>query len=179
MEISWQEVVETTHQYRDLHFEYWFNESLFTFRWWALFITTLVPLIVWPIIVDKKRIFEIMTYGFMVTVIAVISDKIGASLLLWKYKHTLTPVSTLIEVHIIQMPLIYMIIYQYFKKWKSFLIAVTINAYIFAFVLEPLLVWLQIYELYKWKTKYSFLPYILIAVLCKSIINKLKQSSKK
>lgn len=99
----------------------------------------------------------------------------GASFMLWKYKHTLTPVSTLIEIHIMQMPLVYMIIYQYFEKWKHFLIVVTMNAFIFSFILEPLLVWLQIYELYKWKHIYSFVPYILIAVLCKLIINRLKQ----
>src|SRR5699024_11979151 len=118
--------------------------------------------------------FEIMTYGFMVMIIAVISDKIGSSLLLWKYKHTLTPVSTLIEIHVVQMPLIYMAIYQYFEKWKSFLIIVTINSFVFAFILEPLLVWLQIYELYTWKFYYSFIPYILIAMSCKWVIKKLK-----
>jgi len=71
------------------------------------------------------------------------------------------------------MPIFYMIIYQYFTKWKTFLIAITIMAFIFAFILEPLTAWLGIYKLYHWKYWYSFLPYILIGIVIKFLIDKL------
>lgn len=108
----------------------------------------------------QKRIFEIVTYGFFVTAVGVIGDAIGVSLMLWHYPNTLLPVSQIAEVHTIQMPIIYMLVYQYFHSWKSFIIASAINAFVFAFMLEPLLVWLQIYELHGWKHIYSFFPYI-------------------
>lgn len=176
MQASWEDVVEITRRFNNIQLEHWLNDTLFTFNWWILLITTLVLFFVWLIILDKKRIFEIATYGFMVAFIAVIADITGVFLMLWQYKHTLTPLSIVVEIHTILMPVIYMIIYQYYQTWKSFLIAVTIKAFIFAFILEPLLVWLEIYKLFHWKHIYSFLPYILIAVLLKGVINKLKQN---
>ncbi|GIO26368.1 CBO0543 family protein [Ornithinibacillus bavariensis] len=175
MKESWEEVVKITRQFNNIQLEHWLNDTLFTFRWWILLFTTLVFLFVWLIILDKKRIFEITTYGFMVAFTAVIADITGVFLMLWQYKHTLTPLSIVIEIDTILMPIIYMIIYQYFNTWKSFIIAVIIQAFIFSFILEPLLVWLQVYVLYHWKHIYSFIPYIIIAVVFKGVIYKLKQ----
>ncbi|GGP08918.1 CBO0543 family protein [Oceanobacillus neutriphilus] len=174
MQSTWKEVVELLQQYREVRTEYWFSENLFTFSWWILFFTTVGIFIVWLIILDKKRIFEIVTYGFFVTAVGVVGDAIGVSLMLWHYPNTLLPVSQIAEVHTVQMPIIYMLIYQYFHTWKSFFIASILNAFVFAFILEPLLVWLQIYELHHWKHIYSFVPYIMIAVIFKFVVNKFR-----
>ncbi|MCT1904303.1 CBO0543 family protein [Oceanobacillus sojae] len=175
MQSTWKDVIETFQQYRDTKLEYWLNENLFTLSWWILFVTTVGIFIAWFIILDKKRIFEIVTYGFFVTATGVIGDAIGVSFMLWHYTNTLLPVSQIAEIHTVQMPIIYMLIYQYFRSWRSFLIASIINAFVFAFILEPLLVWLQIYELHQWKHIYSFFPYIMIAVIFKLVIQKFKQ----
>ncbi|MCT1904306.1 CBO0543 family protein [Oceanobacillus sojae] len=175
MQPTWQDIIELGKQYKINKMEYWLNENLFTSSWWILFVTTIGIFIVWLFLLDKKRIIEILTYGFFVTGTAVIADAFGVALSLWHYPNTLFPVPLIVEVHRIQMPVIYMLIYQYFPAWKSFLIAVTINAFVFTFILEPTLVWLHVYELDHWKHIYSFLPYILIAVVFKSIVNKLKQ----
>lgn len=174
MQNSWQEVVKLSQQYRYSKLTYWLEETLFTFNWWVLFVTTLGLFVVWIVILDKKRIFEILTFGFMVATITTLSDSLGLYLMLWEYNHTLTPLSIIVEIHVVQMPIIYMIIYQYFHTWKAFFIASTINAIFFAFMLEPLLVWLHVYEIYQWKHVYSFIPYIMIAVVLKYVIYKLK-----
>ncbi|WP_080875235.1 CBO0543 family protein [Oceanobacillus timonensis] len=176
MQPTWQNIIELTKQYRDMKMEYWLNDNLFTSSWWILFVTTIGIFIVWLFLLDKKRIIEILLYGFFVTGTATMADAIGVALLLWNYPITLLPTPLIVEIHRVQMPVIYMLIYQYFPSWKSFSIAVTINAFIFAFILEPTLVWLQIYETYHWKHIYSVLPYILIAVVFKFVVNKLKQS---
>jgi hypothetical protein len=111
----------------------------------------------------------------MVELIALTLDLTGDFLGLWKYKYSLVPLPVMIEIHTVQMPIIYMIIYQYFNKWKAYLIAVTISSFIFTFVFEPLLAWLDIYKLYHWKYIYSFLPYIFIGVVLKYIVDKCKQ----
>ncbi len=67
MQSTWKDVIETFQQYRDTKLEYWLNENLFTLSWWILFVTTVGIFIAWFIILDKKRIFEIVTYGFFVT----------------------------------------------------------------------------------------------------------------
>ncbi len=56
-----------------------------------------------------------------------------------------------VAIDIAPLPLCYMVVYQYFPKWKSFNIAMTIAAFIFSFVFEPICVWLGIYELNYWK----------------------------
>lgn len=175
MQPTWQDIIEITKQFRNMKVEYWLNENLFTLSWWILFITTIGIFIVWLILLDKKRIMEIIIYGLLVTYIAVIADSIGVALLLWHYPNTLLPAPLIVEIHRVQMPVIYMLIYQYFPAWKPFLIATTLNAFVFAFILEPILIWLKIYEPYHWEHVYSLLPYILIAVVLKFVVNKFKQ----
>jgi hypothetical protein len=175
MQTNWQKVVELTNMLKDVQVKHWLHETLFTFNWWLLLLTPILSLIVWLMIVDKSRIFEIMTYGLFVEVFAITLDDTGTLLELWLYKHSLTPLYTIVEIHIILLPIIFMVIYQYCRTWRSFLLANTINAFVLAFVLEPLIVWLDIYEMYHWKYMYSVLPYILIAIICKWAIERLKQ----
>lgn len=171
----WQDIVELTKQYRMIRIEYWLNEVLFSSNWWILLVVAMTLFITWIIILDKKRIFEIISYGLMVTIIANLGDTIGLSFALWGYSYSLVHTPEILEIHNIMMPILYMINYQYFNTWKSFLIAAAINAIIFAYILESLLVWLQIYELYHWKYTYSVIPYFLIAVVLKWFIIKLKK----
>lgn len=175
MHLSWQDVLEVTQQYRYTKTEYWLSENLYTLSWWILLVTSIFLFIIWIIILDKKRIFEILTYGFFVGTVAIYADVFGVWFGLWHYPITLTPMHLPIEIHRLQMPIIYMMIYQYFKTWKTFLIAAAINAFVFAFILEPLLVLLKIYELSNWKYIHSLIPYFVIAVVFKWLINKFKQ----
>lgn len=174
MHPTWQEVQELTQQFRNIKTEYWLSENVFTLSWWILSVTSLCLLIVWIIILDKKRIMEIITYGFFVGTIAILADIAGFWLGLWQYPITITPLHLPIEIHRLQMPIIYMLFYQYFKTWKVFTIAAIVNAFVFSFLLEPLLVWLQIYEPYHWKYTYSFIAYFVIAIVMKWLINKFK-----
>lgn len=175
MQPTWRDVIESLQQHTAVKIEYWLNETLFTFSWWMLLVTTVGIFILWLILLDKKRILEIVTYGFFITAIGMIGDVLGTSFMLWDYPNTLLPITLIAEVHTVQMPIIYMLIYQYFPKWKTFLIATTVNAFIFSFILEPLLVWLHIYQLDNWKHIYSFLPYIMIAIVVKLVVDKFKQ----
>lgn len=170
-----EKLIKLSREYRNAEIETWLHESLFTFNWWLLLFTTLTFIIIWVIILNKKRMIEIIVFGLMVELIALGADVIGDFLVLWKYRYLLLPFPTILEIHTAQMPIFYMIIYQYFTKWKTFLIAITIMALIFAFILEPLTAWLDIYRLYHWKYWYSFLPYIIIGVVLKFIIGKLKK----
>ncbi|MEA0562376.1 hypothetical protein [Lysinibacillus irui] len=77
MHPTWQEVQELTQQFRNIKTEYWLSENVFTLSWWILSVTSLCLLIVWIIILDKKRIMEIITYGFFVGTIAILADIAG------------------------------------------------------------------------------------------------------
>jgi len=175
MQSTWQDVLELTQQYKYTKTEYWYSENVFTLSWWILLVTSIGLFILWIIILDKKSIFEIITYGFFVGTVAIYADVIGVWFGLWQYPNTITPMHLPIEIHRLQMPIIYMIIYQYFKTWKTFLIAATINAFVFTFLLEPFLVLLRIYEPTHWKYIYSLIPYFVIAIVFKWLIIKFKQ----
>nr|WP_315989795.1 CBO0543 family protein [Desulforamulus aquiferis] len=110
----------------------------------------------------------------------VIFDAIGVEFDLWDYKYQLVPLFDIFITYDMSiMPVIYMAIYQKFDKWKSFIIANTIVAAIFAFISEPLLVWLDFYLLLKWKYIYSFPIYIAIAIVLKWVMVCLKKYSLK
>src|SRR5699024_838003 len=140
MQSNWQNISDIARQSRELRIRYWLDEAIFSTGWWVLLITMIIMLIVWIIIVDKKRIMEIIAFGSMVVIIGMLGDILGISLLLWEYPISLLHTPELIEVHNVLMPIFYMIIYQYFRTWKSFLIAAAVNALVFGLIFEPILV---------------------------------------
>lgn len=94
-------------------------------------------------------------------------------MVLWSYPDRMAPFFTpIIEVHRIHMPIIYMLIYQYFKPWKSFVLVITFASFIFAFILEPITVWLGIYVIHNWRYMYSFPIYILLGIALKYFMLK-------
>lgn len=163
-----QEVVRVSQSLHDLEIEmqtkadillreFWMKETFPHWEWWLLFALATVPWIIWWKIVDRQRLFEILTYGFLVMTVSVFFDAIGVEFDLWDYKHQIVP---LFDVFIVYdftvMPVLYMLVYQFFNTWKSFIIANVVVSAIFAFISEPLLVWIDFYLLMNWKYIYSF-----------------------
>ncbi|WP_332632561.1 CBO0543 family protein [Halalkalibacter flavus] len=172
---SWDELIKLRQKTRDILIEYWLTETIFSFNWWFLLTSTIVFIIIWLIILDKKRIIEIAFFGLLVGSTTFILDTIGITLVLWSYPDRVIPIiPPIIEIHKVHLPIIYMIIYQYAKTWKFFLFSVTISSFIFSFVFEPLTVWLGIYEIYHWKYIYSFPIYILGGLIIRWMVLKTK-----
>lgn len=173
---TWGKIIELRRQSRDMLYEYWLNDSIYTFNWWLLVTTTIGIIIVWLFILDKKRIIEIITFGLMVATMGFIIDVVGTSFVLWSYPDRIFPVlPPIVEIHNGILPIAYMIVYQYFQAWKSYIIAMITIASFFAFVLEPLTESLGIYQAYQWKHIYSFPIYFIIGVLFKWIVSKFKK----
>ncbi len=158
--------------------EYWLKENFLTWEWWLLVALTIVPWIIWWRFVDRKRIFEILTYGFLVMVVSVFFDAIGVEFDLWDYQYRLIPLFDVMIVYCISvMPVIYMLIYQYYNSWKSFIAANIIVSAVFAFISEPLLVKMGIYIMFKWQHYYSFPIYLSIAIFLRYLILIIKKIS--
>lgn len=173
---SWDEVIELRKQLWDMLKDYWFNETLYSLNWWILLISTIGFIIVWLILLDRKRITEIITFGLMISVIGFVLDVTGIVMVLWSYPDRLFPVITpILEIHKADMPIVYMLVYQYTKTWKTYLIYITITAFTFAFIFEPILEWLEIYKLHNWKHIYSFPIFLALGIGAKWLMNKLKQ----
>lgn len=147
-----------------LRFSDWY-EKVISFQWFLLVFILIIPWVVWWRLVDRKHISEIFSFGLLVAVTSSFLNSSGLHLLAWSYPYRLLPYSP--RVYVISfaiMPVAFMLIYQYFRTWKSFAAANVIMASIFAFVLQPILKWLNMYSMINWSYLYSFLIFIVIGL---------------
>jgi hypothetical protein len=174
---SYLELLKIREQLHQVSVTQWKQASVFTWEWWLLIGLTIIPLIVWWNIIDKKRAYEIAFYGCMINIFAVILDDIGTDLIWWGYPVKLEPlVPPLLTADSILVPIVLMIVYQLFAtSWKSFFIANLIAGAVIAFVAEPIFVWIGYYQLIKWKLIYSFLFYILASSLSRFIVIRISK----
>lgn len=168
-----EEVINVKIRYRDLSFQRWLNYEVFSWQWW-FGTATILSLIVWWKLVDRKRILEISVFGLIVNVSATILDVTGSELVLWDYSIRVLPhIPMLFPVDFILLPIIDMLIYQYCRKWKQFLIANTIAAAALAFIVEPFAIMIGQYKLFSWRLVYSFPIYLAIAIFSRLVTQKL------
>jgi hypothetical protein len=126
----------------------------------------------WWKIVDKSRLYEIILYSALITISVLVLDELGEELTLWDYPYDLLPLfPPLFSVDLASLPIVYSLVYQYFRTWRSFIIATIAMAGIFCFLLEPLLVLAGVYQMLKWKSYYGFPIYIFLAIGTKALVN--------
>lgn len=157
-----------------LKIHYWLHHDLFSFPWWVLLVTFVVPWVLWWKLVDKSRIVIILVFGLFMSILISLLDEIGTSFGLWSYPTQLIRIlPRLYPVDFSFLPVAHMLLFQYFSKWQSYLIAVAITGAVFSFLGEPLFVRLDIYELNHWKYSYSFPIYIAKAIPVKWLVELL------
>ena len=157
-------------QLRDISINYWTDHVFNTWQWWFNIAILILPVILWWKLVDKKKLMEIIVYGSMVSALAVYFDSIGETSVLWEYPYLICPIDyILVDVDYAILPVLYMLVYQYFPSWNGFIVVNTVLSAIYSFLVEPLFVQLGLYEILGWKFIYSFPIYIVIAIACKWI----------
>lgn len=172
--VSYQEVIEVRRELQRLSLEHWLQDDIYKWTWWLNVVLTIVPWIIWWKLVDRKRVFEIMVYGLLVAMTATLMDTWGTQAVLWGYPDVMIPfITRFFPIDYVLIPVIYMLIYQYFSDWKPFIIANLITAAVFAFVLESVMKWLGLYEMYIWRHIYSFIIYFGLAVFWKWVVGKI------
>lgn len=170
-----KEIIDLKVKLRTLSFQHWLNNELFTWVWWLYIIIIVISAFLWLKYVNKKRMVEIAVFGLFVTAAATFLDIAGSEYPLWEYPIRPLPMMPLVfPIDFIFLPVVDMFIYQRFSKWKSFFIVNTIAAAIMSFILEPLLTLFKAYHLITWKYIYSFPIYIIIATICKFIVDMMK-----
>lgn len=157
----------------ELSLQHWYNYELFTWQWWIKFIYLIIPIILLYKLIDRKRIFEIFTYGLMLSLMATVIDIVGVNFVLWEYPIRLVPVGIFLVHDLVFIPIISMLIFQYCSSWKAFVTANIILSAIGAYVEEPIAIWIRIYKPITWRHTYSFLLFFAMTVVCKDITIKL------
>jgi hypothetical protein len=153
----------------------WIDTDFSTWGWWVQLGLFIISMVIWWNFVDKERLIELTFYGFSVMTLSIWMDQVGYELGMWYYPVDLIPIfppSTTFDY--VMFPIIYSLIYQYCRTWRSFIIAICIMSGLFSFVLEPLATKLGFYILIEWKYHYSFPIYITMGIVLKMLINKMK-----
>jgi hypothetical protein len=156
----------------------WYSQELWTWRWWLDVAMIILPLYIWWKVVDRKRIYEIVSYGLLINIMASYLDIIGSEYALWMYPVRVLPsMPFLFPVDSVVIPVTFMIVYQKYPKWKGYIITAVIVSLVFSFAAEPLLVWANLYRMVTWHYIYSFPIYVAIAVTGKWMIGWFRSKS--
>ena len=168
------EIMRLRIELRDMFFKHYIDRELFSPTWWLTVGLLIVPLVVWWKMADRRKFLELCVFGLLVNVAASFLDVAGSEYVLWDYPvHTLPQLSLLIPVDYVIVPVVGMMIYQRFPKWKGFLIACTVASSVMSFLGEPFAVFIGLYKLILWRYEYSFPIYILIFIAAKLLTEKL------
>jgi hypothetical protein len=168
-----KELITLQQRYATLAIENWLSGILLTWKWWLLVFFFIMPWLIFIKYLDRDRSLQIWSFGLIVIIITSFIDDLGSELSAWIYPIKFVPVGLLaypFDFSII--PVTLMLIYQYFNTWKTFSIALVSQATIFAFIGEPISVWLGTVTYLKWKYIYSFIFYIVTGFVAKLIIQK-------
>ncbi|MBO7744160.1 hypothetical protein I8J29_08145 [Paenibacillus sp. MWE-103] len=157
-----------------LKMQYLVHDDLFSLPWWVLLVTLIVPWLIWWKLVDKSRIAIVLVFGLSISLLVSLMDEIGTAFGLWSYPTQLLRIlPRLYPVDFSFLPVVHMLLFQYFKNWWPYLISLAVVGAVFSFLGEPLFVWLDIYQLDHWKYYYSFPIYIVKGLLLKWLVEAL------
>jgi hypothetical protein len=130
--------------------------------------------VIWIKLVDRKRILEISLFGTLLVGVISILDALGMELGLWGYKYNITPLLPgLLPVNFSVLSVLGMFLYQYFRSWKTFLIALTVLCCLLSFVGEPFMEYIGVYQRYGWKYWYSLPIYIVKPIVIRLMVTML------
>jgi hypothetical protein len=144
-------------------------------QWWLLLAFLIVPWLIWLKVVDKNRKLEIVVVGLFVAIVTKLLDLVGYNLNFWDYPIQIIPlVPEAFSFDLSMIPVAYMLLYQYFKTWKSYCIGLVCMSVVYAFIGEPFCNWIMIVVYIKWKYIYSVVYYIVVGITIKAIVQDLK-----
>ncbi|HEU5141465.1 MAG TPA: CBO0543 family protein [Bacillales bacterium] len=178
----WQQILNLQAKLADLRKEYFFEDILFGYHWWILVGQTLVLWAVWLILVDRGRLRNILLVGLFSLAFALVLDDMGLSTGAWNYPYKIVYFTTRLNpVDMVILPITFMLIYQYFQRWGSYLIATILFAAFASFIAEPLFVKLNLYTMIHWKYLYSAPIYTAIGIVVKGaadIVERIEQKAR-
>ncbi len=152
---------------------HWYYDDLHKWTWWLSLALTIIPLLVWWKIVDRKKLLTIVVVGLLANIFSAFLDVMGSEAVLWGYPDRLLPnLPRLLPIDFTVIPVTFMLLYQFLPDWKRYFPALIMMSFLFSFAAEPLMVCLKLYELYSWKYIYSFPIYIAMGIIIKWLAEK-------
>ncbi len=143
---------------------YWLNNVFLTWRWWLVVILTIVPWILWVLFRKKDSTYRLLSAGLFVALITSHFDKYGYWLSLWSYPIMPVPI---IPAHfpwnLTLFPVSVMATIQFKPNINPFFKSLAYSLF-GSFVIQPLSVFLGIYDHKIWQHYYS-VPFFIVIYL--------------
>ena len=177
---STEQLAEMVKQLTQARLENWLGEGFGSWRWWVLLAFLILPWIIWRKYANKKQLLESSLLGMIIMVFSITLDELGFELSLWNYPVDVIPTTfpRLTSIDYSVLPVVFMLMNQYYPTWKSYIWALLVLAAIFSFIIEPIIVYLGFYVLIKWTHWYSFILYIPMGLLARWITRTIIDSTK-
>lgn len=152
----------------------WLKNEFLTWEWWILVVFLIMPWVIWAKLVKRDIILEILLFGTIIILITTLLDVVGAQYSFWDYPIAFLPIiPRAFPFDFSMVPVAYMLLYQYFRTWRSFISAQIIMALIYAFIGEPFCEWVKFVNYLEWRYIYSFIYYIIVGIVTRALILKL------
>lgn len=155
-------------EYGNIHDEIehvWLEHMVFTWHWWLDAALAVLPWVVWLIVRDRKRQHSLFYAGLFSMFVATMLCMAGVSQGGWNYNTLLLPYfPEYLPWDITVMPVGTMFFLQYFPKVKPWLKGAVFGV-VAAYVIEPIFIWLGMYEPSSWEHHYSLPIYFVIYMI--------------
>ncbi|WP_342042018.1 CBO0543 family protein [Bacillus sp. OTU2372] len=167
-------------RYHSLEAHIWIHQDVFSIQWWTIVLLNALFFILLIILIDRSRIL-LISLAFVVNFIIVgLADEIGTFYDRWSYPHQLLIFThRLNAVDFAIVPVLMALCYQFFSKWKVYLLAEVIISAVMCFIGIPVFVYFNMYKLENWNYLYSFIVTILMFILSKMILDFLRNKGKR
>lgn len=154
-------------------FDEWLKGDFFTMQWWIMLALFTFTTWLWWKKVDKTRLSEMVFLTAIIIFLLIVGDELGEELSLWYYTVDIFPLfPPITAIDISCLPLVYMLVYQHTRSWKTFLIVSGVMALIFCFVCEPIFLLSGVYKTLNWQTYYGLPVYFMFSVVSRWIVLK-------
>jgi len=155
-------MTDMIHQLRlelwNLTYTQWKTQTLFSIQWWSMIALIAICYAIWWVIVDKRRLSQILLFGSFVAIQRVVFAIIGTNAVLWSYDIRETPFfPSPFQLDFTLMAMVFMVVYQYCHSWKKFLIWTGVVAGMISFVFYPILIKLGFLTFYHWNLFFAFI----------------------
>lgn len=174
-----EQLAQMTKDLTDARIENWLATDLFTWQWWLILTGFVTPWIAFYYLGDRKQLPKLLLYGVLLILLIITFDLTGFELGIWYYPFKVFPLAPLTAyIDTSPLPVIYMLEYQYFPRWKDFIKVSIVTGFIFAFCFEPIVSSLGLYVPVRWNYIYGLPIYILLPILMRLAVEKVYESAK-
>lgn len=169
-------------QYTVVHDELeqlWATKMVFTWHWWLDVALAILPWILWFIVRDKKNTHSLLYAGFFTMLVSSFLCMAGVSQEGWNYNTLLLPYfPEFLPWDLTVMPVTAMLFYQFLPKINPWIKGIAFTT-IASYVVEPIFIWLGLYEPSNWEHHYSFPIYLLIYMIGYWLYQKNRSEAKR